>query len=701
MIRDYVTLLNDSTIGEAAINFIEKDLKQAVVINSEGKPEGVVYNENFLFALINKINPECCISEILSNEFVTTEEDKQLDELLWSPTETTLVLGSDGKVTGLMTRALLKSLKGEIHQVYSPCLNTIFDAIPSGLIVVNSIGMVVLCNTFAAKVLGVSAENAMGKHFKDIYDDDLLLKVLKTGKEEISDSIKDLNGENLAFSSLPILINGSVTGAIGLFQNVSDKEALAKELLTVKDLNEELNEIIESSYDGFVVTDSDGKVLRINKSYSRISGVPWEVLSKNIGTYCGSLEKSQDMYTRGSKKDSLLVLINQGPTTITQRLWNTNEVKFTGNPVYSVDGEIHRVVWNIRDITQLNNLKRQIEENKYQNNRFQTELSELRARLLNTEGLIFQSPEMKNIVEMAVRVASVDATVLITGETGVGKDVVAKIIHNASSRKNEAFIPVNCGAIPENLLESELFGYENGAFTGAKREGKIGLFEAANNGTIFLDEIGDLPMAFQVKLLRVLQNHEIVKVGSNKSKKLNLRIIGATNKNLSQMVKDCVFREDLFYRLNVIPIHIPALRKRKADIIPLASNFLDILGKKYCIKKELSQEVSIIFKNYSWPGNVRELENVIERALVIGDDVEILPRHVLNYLDNGNIPNYSPITVSDLLPLKDAREILERELLSQAMKSGFSTRKVASILKVDHSTIVRKINKYKDRDKVI
>jgi PAS domain S-box-containing protein len=695
--KDYLPLSLNTRIGEAAIFFLEKGLQSTPVVDSQNKPVGIVSTKDFLKTFENGIDTNSSVSEILSKDFQTIQENEPLEKLFYYPIEFVLVINEAGYLTGVINKPFLKHILGENCLTYNPYFKAIFNKMSCGFLAVDANERVVFCNSYAEKVVGISNKEAMGRKPSEILDDDLPLRVLKTGRAEEDGGEKSIGGLTVACSAFPIINNGAIVGAIELFQDISDKKNLERELAKVKSLNKELEAIIDSSYDGITVTDNKGKMLRISKSYSRISGIPWEQLQKCIGHYVGHLDKSREVYLCDTPKDSLLVLSNQKSTTIKKWLSNSKELAITGNPVLNDDGDIERVVWNVRDISELNALKREIQENKYITARYYTELEQLRARLTETEGLVIHSPKMKKVVELAARVATVDTNVLITGETGVGKEVIAKIIHKASFGRDGPFILVNCGAIPENLLESELFGYESGSFTGAKKSGKIGLLEAANQGTILLDEIGDLPILLQVKILRVLQEQQIVRIGGTKEIKLDLRILAATNKNLKRMVKENKFREDLFYRLEVIPIHVPPLRERKEDIIPLAQSFLDKYSSKYGIDKEISQEVFEILESYSWPGNVRELENLIERVLIIGRDTKILPRHFQKYFESSGENNTTAIKVNNLLPLKDAKEMLERELLNQALSSGLSTRRAAKILKVDHSTIVRKINKYKDK----
>jgi len=302
---------------------------------------------------------------------------------------------------------------------------------------------------------------------------------------------------------------------------------------------------------------------------------------------------------------------------------------------------------------------------------------------------------MEPVLELMVRVSQVESTVLITGESGVGKEVAAKRIHRLSRKENGPFITINCGAIPENLMESELFGYEKGSFTGAGKEGKIGLMEAANGGNIFLDEIGELPLNLQVKLLRVIQEKVIYRIGGIKPITLDVRIIAATNRNLKEMVRKKTFREDLFYRLNVVQIEIPPLRQRREDILPLSQYFLSKYCSKYNKQKRISPQVFKIFESYYWPGNIRELENVIERAVILsqGDSIDVnhLPENL--YVVHNEQAEIEVI-VRGITSLNDGVQLMEKELLRKALGTEKSSRKTALLLGITHTTVLRKAKQY-------
>ena len=309
---------------------------------------------------------------------------------------------------------------------------------------------------------------------------------------------------------------------------------------------------------------------------------------------------------------------------------------------------------------------------------------------------IFKDPISINLFNLIIKVAKVDSTVLITGETGVGKEVIANMIHKTSLRSEQQFVRINCTTLPDHLLESELFGYERGAFTGALKEGKPGLIEIADQGTILLDEIADLPFIIQGKLLRFLQEQEIYKLGSIKPLKLNVRVIAATNRDLQEMVLGGKFRKDLFYRLSVIPISVPPLRERPLDIEPLIDHFLTKYNSKYWLAKKLAPEIRKMLIEYSWPGNVRELGNLMERLIVTTDG------DLINFVDlpkvyqenlNKNYDNNLNID-SEIIELREARNLFEKNYILKALKKYKSIRRTAKVLGVDHSTIVRKLKQY-------
>lgn len=446
-----------------------------------------------------------------------------------------------------------------------------------------------------------------------------------------------------------------------------------------------LEGIIETSYDGIYITDGNANTILINNSYERITGLRRDqVIGCNMA----------DLVRRGviSQSATLEVLKRKRSVTLHQEFNTGKSALVTGTPFFDEDGNIQMVVTNVRDITELKALKEEVIKSNEENLKYKNLIEELSRQIASNEYIIAEDEEMLNLLLLAKRVARVDTTIIIYGETGSGKEVLAKYIYNNSARKDKPFIKVNCGAIPESLIESEFFGYEEGAFTGASKGGKIGIFEAANNGTLLLDEVGELPLSMQVKLLRVLQEGEIEKIGSSKFIKVNVRIIASTNKNLEEMVAKNLFREDLFYRLNVIPLRLPPLRERRSSIIPTVKYYIDVFNKKYGMNKSISREALKYLFTYGWPGNVRELRNVVERITVTTlDDVigtEDLPVHITD-CDNAEGPNVpSPTKLSEVL------EKVEKELILQTYERCGNVRASARELGIDASTFARKRKKY-------
>jgi len=452
----------------------------------------------------------------------------------------------------------------------------------------------------------------------------------------------------------------------------------------------QLYDIIESSYDGIYITDGEANTILVNKSYEKVTGMKREeMLGKNMEY----LQKERIV----SKSATILVLKNKKSVTIEQEFKNGKQVLVSSNPIFDTDGNITMVVTNVRDVTELYELKEQLEKNLELAQKYYSEIEVMRKHLLGNSDIIAEDEKMLAVLDIAKKVAKVDTTVLLLGETGVGKEEVAKFIHKNSNRINNTFLNINCGAIPENLIESEFFGYEKGAFTGANKEGKIGMFELADKGTLFLDEIGELPLDMQVKLLRVLQENEFKRVGGTVNIKVNVRVIAATNRNLKEMVEKKLFREDLYYRLHVIPLTILPLRERKLDIEPFINHFLDVFNKKYDLNKTITQGAMNCLKQYEWPGNVRELKNIIERVCIMCADDKI-SRSDLPIVGVGECDDEKFIVENKYLSLKDAVEKLEASMIENAFEKHGNVRSAAKELGIDASTFVRKRKRYEEHN---
>ncbi|OPY14149.1 MAG: Limonene hydroxylase [Syntrophus sp. PtaB.Bin001] len=503
----------------------------------------------------------------------------------------------------------------------------------------------------------------------------------------ISTITEDLNIGSLAVERLcKILSDNEIAGEVLTRVLTREKFHGLNVMEVINNEFKELNSIFQDSYDGISIVNKHGTVTRLNKAFERLTGLK---IKHVLGVNLYKIKKEGRYF---DPTVALKVLETGKPVTILQKYSTGKEIMAIGNPVFDETGKVIWVVVNLRDVTELKQLEEKLRKTQELNAQYLFEMENLRKKYTSEHCLVFKSKEMENIIELATRVSIVESPVLIHGESGVGKEIIANLLHHLNTKRKKApLIKVNCGAIPKELMESEFFGYEAGAFTGASRSGKPGLFELANKGTIFLDEIGELPLGLQVKLLRVLQEQEVTRLGGVKTIKLDVRVVAATNRDLEPMIKENSFREDLFYRINVIPIRIPSLRERKDDIAPLLFHFLDIYNKKYDLKKSLSDEVVECLIKYEWPGNVRELINLIERLVVTTDDQQI-------YLEN--LPHrYRTQTNSNFyrvgqMNLSAAIEDLERYLVNQALKSNKSTYKAAKVLGVSQSTVVRLAKKY-------
>lgn len=471
--------------------------------------------------------------------------------------------------------------------------------------------------------------------------------------------------------------------------------------------------ITDQVADGIYIINKDGIVVAINEEYTEITGVKeedivgkhmqdvWNEKGFDSETAFAVLNQDKnkskinmlDINSKNSSKQKarpvgLIALEEKKKIAVITTIERNNKtVLMSGIPFFDEQGEITQVMTIIRDLTQLIELKNKIEEIDKEKDKYKNELRALK-EFNRYKDLIGESADIERIKNLIDSVAKTDATVLITGETGVGKEVVARELYANSKRKNGPYVKVNCAAIPENLLESELFGYEKGAFTGAQQKEKLGLFEVANNGTILLDEIGEMPYRLQSKLLRVLQEMEIKKVGGTRSIKIDVRVLAATNENLQEQIKKGKFREDLYYRLNVIPIEIPPLRERKEDITILSHNFIGKFNKLYAKNKIFQMDAIEMLENYNWPGNVRELENTIQRLVIIGDEKLISKENVINILGK---EKFSAIDLDyDNISLKDAVKVFEKNIVEKALKKYGSTYKAATALGIEQSTVVRK-----------
>ncbi|MBD5417306.1 MAG: sigma 54-interacting transcriptional regulator [Desulfovibrio sp.] len=453
-----------------------------------------------------------------------------------------------------------------------------------------------------------------------------------------------------------------------------------------------LTDYIEQLYDTFrdavCVTDARGVVVLVNRRHSELTGIPKEdILGKRV----------QDMVQNGIFDVVLNAkVVNSGEKVASvQHLYNGRILILDGYPIKNDAGEVVYVVTIIRDITVLSELREEVTAQKELLETFQALNSDAAVPDAIQYPRVLQSQAMQRLYGEAADIARTDATVLLLGETGTGKDVMARHIHHLSGRADAPFIKVDCGSIPENLIETELFGYVPGSFSGASKNGKAGLVEAANGGTLFLDEVGELPMPMQTRLLRVLQDWEVLRVGATVPRKVDVRVIAATNKDLEKELERGSFRSDLYYRLKVAVLTLPPLRKRKADILPLAQGFLTYYGKRFHKKARLSEEVEHILRGYAWPGNVRELENLIQGLLVTCKGGYIQAADLAGIRPETPAPDTAPapFRLPDIegRSLKSIMKEVEAQVLEAGLRRYGSIGELARHFEMDRSTIFRKV----------
>lgn len=475
--------------------------------------------------------------------------------------------------------------------------------------------------------------------------------------------------------------------------DAADKKDGRQNAFTGEDVAEELDfrEIGNHLYDGIYIADGNGKTLYINKAYTRITGIePHEVIGRNVSELVASGVFHNAVTPEVIRRKKQVNSIGFVPRT-------NKKMLVTGSPIFDENGEIKKVVVIDREFSDLMEMKEELDASQKKmkiveesTKKRQQELEHLR-RQQQSSNLIGGSEANIILRQQIGQVANLDVTVLLVGESGVGKEVVANEIHQNGERRNHPFIKINCAAIPASLLEAELFGHEKGAFTGAAN-GRMGLFELADKGTLLLDEIGDMPLELQTKLLRVLQHKEVTRIGGQAPIRLDVRIVAATNADLKAKVKDKLFREDLFYRINVFPINIAPLRERRRDIVIQTDHFLNTFNSKYNKNVRISEQGMNLLLDYHWPGNTRELQNIVERLVIVSDDT-----HFVETEEIGIILGIDEIGLlsEKEMGFKQIMHNVERRIIERALRTYGSTRKAARALKIDQSTIVKKVRSWK------
>jgi PAS domain S-box-containing protein len=552
------------------------------------------------------------------------------------------------------------------------------DITENGIIAIDSESNLIVMNKTAEKILGIDAKEGIGKNLSQILSNPELMDTLKTGEIQKNRRM-DIGERTIITNRMPITSGDESIGAIAIFHDMTEHYNLLKDFHNEKNVSEILNTILETVYDGIVVVDKDGYVTMLSKAYAKFLNLNEKEV---IGKHVSKVIENTRMH--------IVARTGVAEYADPQKV-NGNYMIATRIPIIK-NGETVGAVGKVlyRNIDELNMLQKKIGIMENQLEQYKGEIKQLNKATYSFSSIIGGGNNIVEAIKYARRASKTDSNVLLIGESGTGKELFAHAIHQSSNRKYGPFIKINCAAIPSELLESELFGYEEGSFTGAKKGGKLGKFELAEGGTIFLDEIGDMPLYMQAKLLRVIQEREVERIGGTRPRAVNVRIIAATNVNLEEMVAEGKYRQDLYYRLNVFLISIPALRERKEDIRPLAYHFLNSLNNKYFKNIEGYSEEAIKFlTRYDWPGNIRELSNVIERAVNIIDNEKIItPEHFPQKILGDDF-------IKEIKSLQDTLEEAEKNAIIESLRASKGNRtKAAKILNISRSTFYEKMIKF-------
>ncbi len=560
----------------------------------------------------------------------------------------------------------------------------LLNATGEGLVAVDREGVTLLANRVAREGLGCYPGSPLREVLPEVWPQ--VAETLQDRQRRVEIPVQ-LGGISFFTRISPVMIDSELIGVVCVFEERTKLNEMVGEMHAYQDLTSELDAIIDSSSDGLWICDAQANVIRINRASERINDISAdEVVGRNMA----------DLIEGGFIDRSVTFeVIRTGEVCNLLQQRGERKLILTGTPVFDHDGALLRVVVSERDITEIDALQRNLEEQEAMKDQFRQQVLELQQATLSSRQVIAKSPCMVKSLTQALKVSGANSSVLILGESGVGKGLIADLIHKNSSRAEKPMIKINCGAIPESLIESELFGYEKGAFTGAQGS-KPGYFEMADGGLLFLDEIAELPLPSQVKLLRFLEDGRIMRLGGTQAKTVDVRIIAATHRDLEKMVEQGKFRLDLYYRLNVIPIYVPAVRERRDCILPLVHYYLDFFAAQSGGRKRLTRAASDALLNYPYPGNVRELMNLCERLVVMADteliDLADLPGHVAGHSipENGAVSEDWP----EQMTLQQIVESVERAVLRKGSEKYKNQARMAEVLGVNQSTITRKLQRY-------
>lgn len=566
----------------------------------------------------------------------------------------------------------------EIH------LQALVDATAQMMMTVDQSGVITLLSNLARKRLNISPGDSLESKFPELW---LHVRNILASTQASCDVPLQIGDQEYLASVNPIIENNFISGAACILVDSNQLDTMARSLPSFQALSRQLDTIIDSSSDGLFVCDANANVILMNPASEKIHNrSAADIVGRNMRELidAGFIDRSAALEASISKKRVSLLQNKEGHKLIS-----------IATPVFGEQNELIRIVVSERDITEIDNLQHELEEQQALKDSLRDQILAMQHVELDSQSIIARSPSMIRVLQQSIKVANANSSVLLLGESGVGKGLIADLIHKNSRRSEQPLIKINCGAIPESLIEAELFGYEKGAFTGAQTSGKPGHFELADGGTLFLDELAELPLSSQVKLLHFLEDGQITRLGDTKARTADVRVLAATHQDLGEMVKQGKFRLDLYYRLNVIPIQIPAVRERPDCIIPLIRHYLEKFRDHSATRKRLTRAALDALASYSYPGNVRELMNICERLVVMSDteliDLSDLPIQITSH------PPEKQLSYNQIAPGASLQQILdqvEKDLLEKSLQQYKNQSDIAAALNVNQSTIARKLKKH-------
>ena len=568
----------------------------------------------------------------------------------------------------------------------------VFHSTSSGVIVVDGEGVARMINRKAGQILDGCEGLVSGCRLIEILPTmgEQCMQCLRSGLDRLGHHIVERN-ISLVLNVSPIVENRRTTGAVCDFQQSELFENSARRLESYKQLARQFETIFRSSSDGIWVCNGDGVIIKLNQASQRLNGIKAEeVIGHNV-----SIMEEKGIVDRNVTPE---VIRTKRQVSILQYVKRTGRhLLATGTPALNKDGSVSLVVVNERDMTYLDAIRQKLEQSYRITEKMRDELMELSLSGPDDENFVAEGEKIRQVLKTGIKLARMDASnILILGESGTGKGMFAKFIHWNSPRRKRPFIQINCAALPGNLLEAELFGYEEGAFTGARARGKVGLIELADGGTLFLDEIGDLSPALQAKLLKYLDDQQVMRLGGVQFRKVDCTIIAATNRDIESLARKRQFRRDLFFRLNMFTINIPPMRERSEEIFPLVQHYLEKYNQKFGQNRKICVRAMNFLQKYSFPGNVRELKNIIQKAVVMSEE-KVLDDFIIETLKDQT----SSWDVADSngrsggLRLRERLLSTERKLMLEAMRNCDSTTELAKILGVSQPTASRKMKKHR------